>query len=334
MPDLTYRQQKIQEKRKQTPFRNFVMEIASWRPLNFYKNLGTFSRYPATSRSPKIIASEVFEQETYDGKYFPLTSEGSNFFENIRQLFLTVPLEAVTKHGVGGNTAFADVCHNSKNAYLSYFVVVDCENVLYSLVVRENCTNIHNSLMVFDCCDNVYQSVGVVNSYHTFFSNYIRNGSDIRFSKNLMGCHFCIGCSNLENKSYYINNQPFTKEEYLVEFPKWQKTYFKQAPQLIVTDSNMGSTNTQGIFVTKSDSVENGYFSYNQHNARNIFFAGSGRRENRDMYDVFIGGAAGGEDYYGVQGIGNSSNVYCSTIGVSNDNIYYSISLEGCSFCL
>ena len=30
MPDLLYRQTKIQEKRKQTPWREFVMEMASW----------------------------------------------------------------------------------------------------------------------------------------------------------------------------------------------------------------------------------------------------------------------------------------------------------------
>jgi hypothetical protein len=300
MQDLTYRQEKIQEKRKQTSFRDFLMEIASWRPLNFYKNRGTFSRYPATSRSPKLASSEVFEQERYGYMKFPLAQESTNFFENIHQLFLTVPVEATTQVAVGGNTTFADVCRTSKNIYLSNFVVADCENVLYSMSIRENCTNIYNTIMAFDGCDNIYQSAGIIRSYNIFFSQYLQNCSDIRYSKNLLGCHFCIGCSNLENKSYYINNQPYTKEEYWTEFPKWKEKYTKEAPTLIATDTNMGSTNIQGSFVTQSDSVENGYFSYNQHNARNIFFAGSGRRENRDMYDVFIGGAAGGDDYYGV----------------------------------
>jgi hypothetical protein len=288
MPDLAYRQEKIQQKRKLTPFREFAMEIASRRPLNFYKNRGTFSRYPATNRSPKLVSSEVFEQERYEYTKFPLTHESANFFENVHQLFLSVPIEATTQVAVGGNTTFADVCRTSKNVYLSNFVVADCENVLYSMSIRENCTNIYNSIMAFDGCDNIYQSAGIVRSYNIFFSNYIQNCSDIWFSKNLLGCHFCIGCSNLENKSYYINNQPSTREEYLAEFPKWKEKYTQEAPTLIVTDTNMGSTNIQGTFVTQSDSVENGYFSYNQHNARNIFFAGSGRRENRDMYDVFI----------------------------------------------
>ena len=38
MSNLAYRQQKIQEKRKQTPWRDFVMEIASWYPIVFGKS--------------------------------------------------------------------------------------------------------------------------------------------------------------------------------------------------------------------------------------------------------------------------------------------------------
>jgi hypothetical protein len=30
--------QKIREKRKNTPFRQYLKEIASWKPFSFYKN--------------------------------------------------------------------------------------------------------------------------------------------------------------------------------------------------------------------------------------------------------------------------------------------------------
>jgi len=67
MNNLNHRQTKIQEKRKQTTLRDFVVEIASRRPLNFYKNQGFTSRYPATSRIGKIISIKDlfdFTQET------------------------------------------------------------------------------------------------------------------------------------------------------------------------------------------------------------------------------------------------------------------------------
>jgi hypothetical protein len=55
MPSLASRQQKIQEKRKQTSFRDCVREIASWRPLNIYNLKGTLSRYPDTPRKGNIV---------------------------------------------------------------------------------------------------------------------------------------------------------------------------------------------------------------------------------------------------------------------------------------
>lgn len=48
MSNLQYRQEKIQEKRKQTPWRDFVMEICSWMPVMFYNINGRISRFPKT----------------------------------------------------------------------------------------------------------------------------------------------------------------------------------------------------------------------------------------------------------------------------------------------
>jgi hypothetical protein len=55
MQDLTYRQEKIQQKRKQTSFRDFVMEICSWYPLNLYNYSGMITRYPNTDRKGIIV---------------------------------------------------------------------------------------------------------------------------------------------------------------------------------------------------------------------------------------------------------------------------------------
>jgi hypothetical protein len=60
MSNLQYRQTIIQEKRKKTPWRDFVMEIASWCPVNFYKVDGKISRYPNTSRTGELISASDF----------------------------------------------------------------------------------------------------------------------------------------------------------------------------------------------------------------------------------------------------------------------------------
>ena len=56
MSNLHYRQEKIQVKRKQTPWRDFVMEICSRKPLMFYKNSGMVSIYPI-ERVHKVLKS-------------------------------------------------------------------------------------------------------------------------------------------------------------------------------------------------------------------------------------------------------------------------------------
>jgi hypothetical protein len=38
MSNLKYWQDKIKEKRKHTPFADFLKEIVSWSPIVFYKN--------------------------------------------------------------------------------------------------------------------------------------------------------------------------------------------------------------------------------------------------------------------------------------------------------
>ena len=64
MPDLSYRQQKIQEKRKQTPWRQFLIEIASWYGYGFYKNGSSISRFnPKINRIPVHLRSEYNEEE-------------------------------------------------------------------------------------------------------------------------------------------------------------------------------------------------------------------------------------------------------------------------------
>jgi hypothetical protein len=50
MADLATWQKKIQDKRKQTPFRDFVRDICSWYPLSFYKTELGITRYPNTER--------------------------------------------------------------------------------------------------------------------------------------------------------------------------------------------------------------------------------------------------------------------------------------------
>jgi hypothetical protein len=66
MPTLQHRQQKIQEKRKKTPWREFVMEVASWSPMMYYKQQGLISIYPDVSRIGALMSTDDFEEKRND----------------------------------------------------------------------------------------------------------------------------------------------------------------------------------------------------------------------------------------------------------------------------
>jgi hypothetical protein len=64
MESLQYWQSLIQDKRKQTNFRDFLKEIASRCPINLYKIDGKISRYPQTERVGELVSSTQFMEET------------------------------------------------------------------------------------------------------------------------------------------------------------------------------------------------------------------------------------------------------------------------------
>jgi hypothetical protein len=50
MPNISHYEALIQEKRKKTPFRDFVRDLGSWDVLNLYKRNDRICRYPESDR--------------------------------------------------------------------------------------------------------------------------------------------------------------------------------------------------------------------------------------------------------------------------------------------
>jgi len=63
MSDIKQREEKIKEKRKQTPFRDYIKEIASRTPLVFHKNNGLVSKYPPVGRLGKVIPNKDYQEQ-------------------------------------------------------------------------------------------------------------------------------------------------------------------------------------------------------------------------------------------------------------------------------
>ena len=55
---------------------------------------------------------------------------------------------------------------------------------------------------------------------------------DIWFSKNLVGCQYCFGCTNLRKKKYHIFNKPYAKEGYFKELVRYNLESFGTVEEL------------------------------------------------------------------------------------------------------
>ncbi len=66
MTTINQRVDQIKNKRKQTPFRDFLKEIVSWQPIVFYKTDGIVSRFPKTERIKSVVKYSDFDKVNED----------------------------------------------------------------------------------------------------------------------------------------------------------------------------------------------------------------------------------------------------------------------------
>ncbi len=325
MQDIKQREAKMQEARKNTPWRDFIKEIGSRCSLVFYKNHWFISRYPNSDRIGKVISQKDFE-DTRDilcNKWIIYNTKLS-FFDNYRQLSKNTNLWNMLHYTVNENSNFSDVVTWVKNAYLSSLLINWCENIGYSYSVKDNSRNVLNSVMVWDKSENIYTSSGIIHSYMIFFSKYITDSSDIWFSSNLIGCTHCIWCNGLENKSFCINWKEYTKEEYSQkkeQILKNKQNYPIYHKKLKIPWKNIWSKEVSWNFNIQSNNIKNWLYSYQVSNWKNLVLVW-GEKWNENMFDVFTGWSPSSNDFYWVMGAWVFSNkLFCSQNILNSSNI-------------
>ena len=332
MSNLQHRQSKIQEKRKKTPWREFVMEIASWQNVNVYKMNNWISRFPFTGREPRFL---VNPKDFWNNIYFWLYDW--SFFSSFQQLYKAQEQMKLMQWFENENCDFAEV-YGAKNCYLSFSVGTNAENVLYTLMSGINLYNVYNSFGIIENCSNVYSSRVVTESMNIFFSSNIHASNNVWFSTNLLWCSECIFCDWLDNKQYCINNIELWKEEYwnkkkaiLFDVKKFDDLLHNIVDKKFI---NKLSEDVHGGWIVNSSFIRNGYFINNLQNWRNVFNTWSKLTTN-NFYDCIDCWNNWDNDLYAAHYTWeHSSYVYCSSSIAASSQIYYSYFLESCSFCL
>lgn len=242
------------------------------------------------------------------------------------------------------NAVNSQYCHDTldlKDGYLSF----DSGYGEYLYYV----TGTHHSNNCFDLtsctyCERSAESFNCHNSYNVFYSSGCRNCNQIYFSKDCVGCNNCFGCVGLKNKSYYIFNKPYSKEDYFEELKKYNISSFvrlqeikKQAKEFwlkfpVKFMHGTNNVNVSGDFVDHSKNVKDAFWVAGAEDCR--FMLSCSWPTNKDEYDVCVTGD-NAELLYEVMGCGvQSSNVKFSTmIWPASHRIQYTIHSMNVSDC-
>ncbi len=184
--------------------------------------------YPKGSKF-KVYCNQCWWGDKWDPLDYGVNYDFSKpFFVQFKELLERVPLEPLFNR----NAVRSDYCNHTedmKNCYLSFASIWN-ENVSYS----KGAMNCKDSFDIFsgNKCELSYENTGCEECYRLFFSRYSYSCRDSAFLVDCRGCSNCFGCINLRSKSYYIFNQPYTKEEYFEKIKEFNLGSFKSIQKI------------------------------------------------------------------------------------------------------
>lgn len=138
------------------------------------------------------------------------------FLEQLKELNYSVPWTSRSVRGLV-NSDYCNQASYLKNSYLC-FNGSNADNCQYCATFS-NIRDLLDSYAIekSELCYEIYVGVILFQCFNCFNVEDCRN---LRFCGECINCNDCFGCFNLRNKSYYIFNQPYSKEEYFKELEK------------------------------------------------------------------------------------------------------------------
>ncbi|MES2930946.1 MAG: hypothetical protein V4665_04150 [Patescibacteria group bacterium] len=132
------------------------------------------------------------------------------FLEQFEEVWKKVPKIALIYVRSPGSE-YINISADSKNCYM----IVESSNnedSIHSYWIQE-CKDVIDTSFSSKC-ELTYESDDCFNSYKLFYSKGCHDSNNGYFLTDCRGCTDCIGCVNLRQRSNYIFNQPYSKEEY------------------------------------------------------------------------------------------------------------------------
>jgi len=270
--------------------------------------------------------SDKFDPYEYGQDFDP----GRSFFEQLHELSLKVPRPHMNV-ARNENSEYINNSSDCKNCYLIENST-EAEDSLYSLGLfySKDCVD---CMKVFRS-ENCYECVNIENCYSCLFCRDAINCSESILLDSCTGCKNCFGCSNLNNKQYWIYNEQKTKEDFEKirdEFLKVDlggrkeiidhtESHFTKYPKKYAHIST--SEKASGDYIYHSKNITKSYFIDNCEEVRycsNLSYA-------KDFFDVDYWGDRAERSFESAEvGTETSNILFSRKIHGNSRNIYYSV---------
>ncbi len=198
-------------------------------------------------------------------------------------------------------------------------------------------------------CELCYECIGSYKSYRCFYSEELESCSDVYFSRACNGCTNCFGCINLRNKSYYIFNKEYSKEEYKEKLKEFKVDTIEGVENMRKMAQEFWLTQPQRSFLGNSLNVNvTGEIIYESKNAKDCYIVSNVEDSRyvqlislapvKDCYDYTVWGN-GAEKIYecltiGEGGYNDKFCMSCWPQAVDSEYCMYTIQPKNCFGCV
>jgi hypothetical protein len=159
----------------------------------------------------KVYDRDYWWSDAWDPmKYGQDYDFSKTFFQQFKELMYKVPLPSTSMESVV-NCQYCTNATSIKNCYFCRGVTFteDSAYLIWDHASKQ-CMDSHMTSR----CELGYGNVNTAICYRTFFSVDCDSCQEMILCKDCVGCNSCFGSIGLRNKSYYIFNQEYSKEEY------------------------------------------------------------------------------------------------------------------------
>ena len=158
-----------------------------------------------------VYCYDCWFSDDWGGENFALDyNPDISFIDQFEKLWKSVPKVSLVYMRSPGSD-YTNISADNKNCY---FIIESSNNEdsIHSYWIQE-CREVLDTSFSSKC-ELTYESDDCYNSYKLLYSKGCHDCATSYFLTDCKGCTDCIGCVNLRNKSNYIFNNPYNKEEY------------------------------------------------------------------------------------------------------------------------